>query len=189
MNLNVPVAMGHDVVAGAGLRFGGRGQLVLFALRGDVVDVDFDFVLLAPLVADFVRALLAPGTQWSQQPSASLPAAWAPWSAGGAAKTEAVATPASAKFVDTVSAADIETSPWLDQRGPGFKLGGAKHTPNAPPSRVRRRNSRSNRGPAAARQNQWRVFGSIQPAVSAPRHRGGECRQGGGQGQARLVLQ
>ena len=29
MDADVPIAVGHDVVAGAGLRFGGRGQLVL----------------------------------------------------------------------------------------------------------------------------------------------------------------
>ena len=61
MHLNVPVAMRHDIVAGAGLRFGGGGQLVLFALRRDVVDVDFDFVFLAPLVADLVEGLVGAG--------------------------------------------------------------------------------------------------------------------------------
>ncbi len=58
MDLNVPVAMRHDVVAGAGLRFGGGGQLVLLALRGDVIDMDFDFVLLAPFGADLVERLV-----------------------------------------------------------------------------------------------------------------------------------
>ena len=54
MDADVPVAVRHDVVAGAGLRFGGRSQLVLLALGRYVVDVDFDFVLLSPLCADFI---------------------------------------------------------------------------------------------------------------------------------------
>ena len=69
VDADVPVAVRHDVVAGAGLRLGGRGQLVLLALRGDVVDLHLDVVLVAPFVAELVSALLAPGTQWSQQPS------------------------------------------------------------------------------------------------------------------------
>ena len=51
VDADVPIAVGHDVVAGAGLRLGGRGQLVLLALRGDVVDLHLDAVLRAPFVA------------------------------------------------------------------------------------------------------------------------------------------
>ncbi len=61
VDADVPVAMRHDVVAGAGLRFGGRGQFVFLALRGDVVDVDVDFVLVAPLFADLVECLVGAG--------------------------------------------------------------------------------------------------------------------------------
>src|SRR5262249_3640707 len=45
VNTNVPVAVRHDVVTGAGLCFSRCGQLVLFALRGDVVDLDLAIVL------------------------------------------------------------------------------------------------------------------------------------------------
>ena len=55
---DVPVAMRHDVVAGAGSGFGGRGQLVLLALRGDVVDVHLDLVLVAPLLGELVEGLV-----------------------------------------------------------------------------------------------------------------------------------
>jgi len=53
--------MRHDVVAGAGLRLGGRRELVFFTLRRDVVDVNFDFVFLAPLVAEFVEGFIGAG--------------------------------------------------------------------------------------------------------------------------------
>ena len=53
--------MGHDVVAGAGLGFGGCGQLVLFALRGDVVDLDLTIILGAPFVAKFGERIVRAG--------------------------------------------------------------------------------------------------------------------------------
>jgi hypothetical protein len=53
--------MGHDVVTGAGLRLGSGGQLVLLALRGDVIDMDVDFILVAPFLADFVQCLIGAG--------------------------------------------------------------------------------------------------------------------------------
>src|SRR5205814_9983720 len=58
---DVPVAVGHDVVAGAGLRFGGRGQFVLFTLRGDVVDLDLAIVLGAPFVAKLGQGVVGAG--------------------------------------------------------------------------------------------------------------------------------
>ena len=58
MDTDVPVAVGHDVVAGAGLGFRGRSQLVLLTLRGDVVDMDFDLVLVAPFLGDLVEGLV-----------------------------------------------------------------------------------------------------------------------------------
>src|SRR5262249_47568546 len=61
MNLNIPVAMRHDVVAGAGLTFGGGGELVLLALRGDVVDLELDLVLLGPLVAQLGQRVVGAG--------------------------------------------------------------------------------------------------------------------------------
>ena len=61
VNLHVPVAMGHDIVTGASLRLGRGGELVLFTLRGDVVDVNFNFVFLAPLVADFGEGTVGAG--------------------------------------------------------------------------------------------------------------------------------
>ena len=61
VDTDVPVAMRHDVVTGAGLRFGRGGELVLLALRGDVVDVDVDFVLVAPLLAELVERLVGAG--------------------------------------------------------------------------------------------------------------------------------
>ena len=61
MHLNVPVAMRHDVVTGAGLCFGGCGQLVLLPLRGNVVDTYFDFVLLAPFVAELGERIIRAG--------------------------------------------------------------------------------------------------------------------------------
>jgi len=51
MNANHPITVGHDVVAGARLRLRGRCQLVLVALRSDVVDLHLDAVTGAPLVA------------------------------------------------------------------------------------------------------------------------------------------
>src|SRR5262249_36947898 len=57
----VPVTVGHDVMAGSGLRFGGRGQLVLFALRGDVVDLDLAIVLGAPLIAKLGQRIVGSG--------------------------------------------------------------------------------------------------------------------------------
>ena len=61
VNLNVPIAMGHDVVAGAGLGFGGGGQLVLLALGGDVVDMNLHLVLLAPFVAELGQRVVGAG--------------------------------------------------------------------------------------------------------------------------------
>ena len=75
--LRLPGREGQDVVAGLRLRFGGDGQQVLVALRGDVVDLDLDLLLLAPLLVSALVTLLAPGTQWSQKPIEILPAALA----------------------------------------------------------------------------------------------------------------
>ena len=61
VNSDVPVAVGHDVVAGAGLGFGRRGQLVLFALRGDVVDLDLAIVLGTPFVAELGERVVGAG--------------------------------------------------------------------------------------------------------------------------------
>ena len=61
VDTDVPVAMRHDVVTGAGLRFGRGGELVLLALRGDVVDMDVDFVLVAPFLAELVESLVGAG--------------------------------------------------------------------------------------------------------------------------------
>ncbi len=61
VDADVPVAMRHDVVAGAGLGFGGGGQFVLFALRGDVVDLHFAIVLGAPFVAERGERLVGAG--------------------------------------------------------------------------------------------------------------------------------
>ena len=61
VDVNVPVAMRHDVVAGAGLRFGRGCQLVFLALRGDVVDVDIDLILLAPFLAELIEGLVGAG--------------------------------------------------------------------------------------------------------------------------------
>src|SRR5208283_5173175 len=58
---DVPVAMRHNVVASAGLRFGGSGELVLLALRGDEVDMNVDFVLRAPLVAELDQRFVSAG--------------------------------------------------------------------------------------------------------------------------------
>jgi len=51
--------MGHYVMTGAGLRFGGGSQLVFLALRRDVVDMDIDLVLFAPLLANFIECLVS----------------------------------------------------------------------------------------------------------------------------------
>ena len=61
VDADIPIAVRHDVVAGAGLRLGGRGQLVLLALRGDVVDLHLDVVFLAPLVAERGERLVGAG--------------------------------------------------------------------------------------------------------------------------------
>ena len=65
----------HDVVTGLRLPFGGDGQQVLVTLARDVVDGDLDLRLLGPLIDQIGRGSLAPGTQWSQKPIVSLPAA------------------------------------------------------------------------------------------------------------------
>jgi len=58
VHLNVPVAMRHDIVAvPAALRR--RGELVLLALRRDVIDLDLDLVPSRPSVAQLVSVLLA----------------------------------------------------------------------------------------------------------------------------------
>ena len=75
----------QDVVARLRLRLGGDGQQVLVALRGDVVDLNLDLLLLAPTPRTSAsEALLAPGTQWSQKPIDSLPAAFAVRTKGAA---------------------------------------------------------------------------------------------------------
>ena len=63
------------VVAGAGLRLGRLGQQQLVADRGDEVDLDVDLVLLRPGLALLAQHSLPAGTQWSQKPTDSLPAA------------------------------------------------------------------------------------------------------------------
>ena len=70
-----PGREGQHVVAGLGLRFGGGREQELVALRRDVVDRDFDLLLVGPFLDQASLVLLAPGTQWSQRPSESLPAA------------------------------------------------------------------------------------------------------------------
>ncbi len=61
VDADVPVAMRHDVVAGAGLGFGGRGQFVFFALRGDEIDLHFAIVLGAPFVAQLDQRVIGAG--------------------------------------------------------------------------------------------------------------------------------
>ena len=61
VDADVPVAMRHNVVTGASLRFGRGGKLVFLALRGDVVDMDVDFVLVAPFLAELVESLVGAG--------------------------------------------------------------------------------------------------------------------------------
>ena len=48
VRLRLPGREREDVVAGTRLRLGGDGEQVLVALRGDVVDRDFDLILLRP---------------------------------------------------------------------------------------------------------------------------------------------
>jgi len=50
-----------DVVAGAGLRLGARREDVLVALRGDVIDLHLDFVLLTPFIAKFGQRIVCAG--------------------------------------------------------------------------------------------------------------------------------
>ena len=66
----------QDVVAGLGLRLGGGGQQELVAVGGDEVGLHLDLVLVGPGLrpACFITSLPA-GTQWSQKPIDSLPAA------------------------------------------------------------------------------------------------------------------
>src|SRR5215831_10581073 len=61
MDLNIPVAVRHDVMACAGLRFGRSRQFVLLSLRRDVIDMDVDFVLVAPFLADLIKGLIGTG--------------------------------------------------------------------------------------------------------------------------------
>jgi hypothetical protein len=61
VNADIPVPVRHDVVTGAGLRLGGRRQLVFLTLRGDEVDIDLALVLFAPLVAELDQRLVGAG--------------------------------------------------------------------------------------------------------------------------------
>ena len=61
VRLRLPGREGEDVVPGSRLRFGGDGQQVLVALRGDVVDRDLDLVLLAPFLAQRLRGIVGAG--------------------------------------------------------------------------------------------------------------------------------
>ena len=61
MHLDLPGAVRHDVVTGARLRFRARGQDVLVALRGDVVDRHLNLVGLAPLVAQLGQRVVGAG--------------------------------------------------------------------------------------------------------------------------------
>ena len=65
---NLPSPMRHDVVAGACLRLGARSEQVLIALRRDVIDVDFDLVLLAPLLAKLGESVIR--TRYPMVPNA-----------------------------------------------------------------------------------------------------------------------
>ena len=58
VDLNIPVAVRHDVVTGPGLRFRRGGQFIFLALGGDVVDVHIDLVLIAPFLADLIERLV-----------------------------------------------------------------------------------------------------------------------------------
>ena len=58
MNVDAPVAVRHDVMTGAGLGFCSRGELILLALRRDVIDVNFDVVLLTPFVAQLGQGIV-----------------------------------------------------------------------------------------------------------------------------------
>jgi hypothetical protein len=61
MDADVPVAVRHDVVAGAGLRFRRCRELVLLALRSDVIDTYVNLVFLAPLVAQLGERVVCAG--------------------------------------------------------------------------------------------------------------------------------
>jgi hypothetical protein len=61
VDLDLPGAVRHDVVAGARLGFRARGQDVLVALRGDVVDRYLDLVLFSPLVAQLGQRVVGAG--------------------------------------------------------------------------------------------------------------------------------
>jgi hypothetical protein len=89
--LRLPGRERQDVVARLGLRLRGDGDEVLVALRGDVVDLNLDLLLSAHSSVRDCVALLAPGTQWSQKPIESLPAALAVRTNGAASIVDAAA--------------------------------------------------------------------------------------------------
>src|SRR5262245_61153406 len=61
MDADVPVAVRHNVMAGAGLRLGGCRQLVLLALRGDEIDPHLDIVLCSPFIAERGEGIVGAG--------------------------------------------------------------------------------------------------------------------------------
>jgi hypothetical protein len=75
MGMRPPCRHLKNIVAGLGLRLRGDREQVLVALARDVVDGDFAFCFSAHSLQRSVEALLAPGTQWSQKPIESFPAA------------------------------------------------------------------------------------------------------------------
>ena len=84
----------HHIMTRQGLRLGIDRQQALKSLRRNEVHLDLDLLLRRPLVTSAARTLLAPGTQWSQKPMVSLPAAYAPRTDGsqlGAAEVAVVA--------------------------------------------------------------------------------------------------
>jgi len=72
VDLYLPGAVRHDVVAGARLRFGACGQDVLVALRRDVVDCHLDLVVIAPLVAQPGQRIVGTGDPMIPHPESEL---------------------------------------------------------------------------------------------------------------------
>jgi hypothetical protein len=61
VSANHPITVKHYIVTGAGLRLSSRGELVLIANRGDIVDLHLDVVLGTPLVAESRQHVVGAG--------------------------------------------------------------------------------------------------------------------------------
>jgi hypothetical protein len=69
----IPSGETLNVVAGFRLRLGRNGQQILVAVRGDEIELEIDFLLLGPFLAELAQRLVGPGDPVVPEPDGQFP--------------------------------------------------------------------------------------------------------------------